>query len=115
MKKKPRAERVKDIAKDWVGDLFVKKNRDYGNSYIVAGQTLQLWFPEGVVLDTQLKITFFQILVRMIDKILRTANLILKGVEPEVAEEKAYQTIADNGVYSFMMAEICLNGVEDDG
>jgi hypothetical protein len=109
-----RAERVKEIAGQWVGDTFVQKNRDYGNSYIVAGQTIQLWFPEGVILDSQLKITFFQILVRMLDKVLRTSNLILRSKDPEVDEEKAYQTIADNGVYSFMLAEICLNGVDGE-
>lgn len=106
-----RAQRVQDIAQQWVGTTFVEKNSDYGNSYIVAGETIKLWFPDGINLDTQLKMTFFQLLTRMLDKLMRVSNLILRGKENKVSDEKAYQTIADNGVYSFMAAEICLNGV----
>jgi hypothetical protein len=109
-----RAHRVKDIAGQWIGDTFVQKNADYGNSYIIAGKTIELWFPEGVSLDSPLKITFFQLLTRMLDKMIRTSNLILRSRTNEVEDEKAYQTIADNGVYSFMTAEICLNGVDAD-
>lgn len=111
---KPRAKRVQEIAQQWIGETFVQKNQDYGCSYIIAGQTIDLWFPEGIVLDSQLKITFFQLLTRMLDKLVRTSNLILRSKPNEVEDEKAYQTIADNGVYSFIAAEICLNGVEDD-
>lgn len=110
-----RAERVREIAGKWIGETFIQKNQDYSDSYIVAGKTIELWFPEGVILDSQLKITFFQLLTRMLDKMIRTSNLILRGKDPEVDDEKAYQTIADNGVYSFMTAEACLNGVEEDG
>lgn len=112
-KKISRAQRVKDIAGQWIGDTFVQKNNDYGNSYIIAAETIQLWFPEGVSLDSPLKITFFQLLTRMLDKMIRTSNLILRSKTNEVEDEKAYQTIADNGVYSFMTAEVCLHGVDE--
>lgn len=105
-KKKSRAERVKDIAGSWIGDTFVQKNTDYGSSYILAGETIELWFPEGVTLDSQLKVIFFQLLTRMLDKLIRTSNLVLRGKAELVEDEKAYQTIADNGVYSFMTAEL---------
>jgi len=111
---KPRATRVQEMAQQWIGETFIQKNLDYGNSYVVAGKTIELWFPEGVNLDSPLKITFFQLLTRMLDKILRVSNLILRGKDPGIDNEKAYQTIADNGVYSFMTAEICLNGVDDE-
>lgn len=107
-----RAERVRQIAEEWVGTTFVEKNQDYGNSYIVAAQTLELWFPEGVMLDTPLKTTYYQLLVRMLDKLLRTANLVLRQGEEKVKDEKAYVTIADNGVYSFMAAEVLKHGLD---
>jgi len=111
---KPRAKRVQEIAQRWVGETFVQKNLDYSDSYIVAARTINLWFPEGLSLDSPLKIAFFQLLTRMLDKMLRTSNLVLRGRNPEVDSEKAYQTIADNGVYSFMTAEACLSGVEEE-
>lgn len=108
-----RAERVAKIAAEWMGQTFVDKNKDYGNSYIVAAQTLELWFPEGVYLDTPLKTAFYQLLTRMLDKLLRTANLVLRAEKEQVADEKAYQTLADNGVYSFMAAEILQSGMDE--
>lgn len=111
-KDQQRVNKVYTLAQDWVGTTFVQKNQDYGDSYIVAGQTIKLWFPEGVSLDSPLKITFFQLLTRMLDKLIRTSNLVLRGKPNQVKDEKAYQTIADNGVYSFMAAEALLNGVE---
>jgi hypothetical protein len=107
-----RAERVHAIAQEWVGTTFVDKNTDYGNSYIVAAETLRLWFPDGVVLDTLLKTTYYQLLVRMLDKLIRTTNLVLRQGTECVQDEKAYVTIADNGVYSFMAAEVLKHGVE---
>lgn len=107
-----RAEAVHDIARQWVGTTFVEKNADYGNSYILAAETLQLWFPGGVLLDSGIKTTFYQLLVRMLDKLIRTSNLVLRQGTEMVKDEKAYVTIADNGVYSFMAAEVLKNGVE---
>ncbi len=109
-----RVERVAAISQKWMGETFIQKNQDYGCSYIVAARTIEMWFPEGLNLDSSLKITFFQLLTRMLDKMIRTANLVLRGKDPEVDDEKAYQTMADNGVYSFMTAEICLNGADED-
>ena len=106
---KTRAERVRQIAEEWIGDTFVKKNNDYGNSYILAGNTIKMWFPDGLVLDSHIKVTYFQLLTRMLDKLIRTSNLVLRSKTEQVADEKAYQTIADNGVYSFMTAELLLH------
>jgi hypothetical protein len=97
-----------------MGETFVAKNEDYGNSHILSGKTIDLWFPEGIVLDTPLKKVFMGLLTRMLDKLIRTSNLVLRGTEEQVKDEKAYQTIGDNGVYSFMAAEAILNGVDDE-
>lgn len=110
-----RTERVRQLVDEWVGQTFVKKNQDYGNSYIVAARTLELWFPEGVLLNTPLKTAFYQILTRMLDKLLRTSNLVLRQEEEKVTDEKAYATLADNGVYSFMAAEILKCGMGTEG
>jgi hypothetical protein len=109
---KTRGHRVHDIAQEWVGTTFVEKNADYGNSYIIAAETLRLWFPAGVMLDTQLKTTFYQLLVRMLDKLIRTSNLVLRQGTEMCKDEKAYVTIADNGVYSFMAAEVLKHGLD---
>jgi hypothetical protein len=109
---KPRVERVIKLSQEWLGQTFVAKNEDYGDSYILTGKTVDLWFPDGVVLDTPLKKTYFGLLTRMLDKLIRTSNIVLRGTVEKVQDERAYQTIADNGVYSFMAAEILLNGVD---
>lgn len=105
-----RPERVKAIAEQWIGETFVQKNTDYGSSYTLAGDTIRLWFPEGISLDSTLKVTYFQLLTRMLDKLIRASNLVLRALPATVKDEKAYQTIADNGVYSFMAAELLCNG-----
>lgn len=110
---KPRVERVIKLSQEWLGQTFVAKNQDYGDSYVLTGKTVDLWFPEGVMLNTPLRKTYFGLLIRMLDKLIRTSNLVLRGNEEQVKDEKAYQTIADNGVYSFMTAEVLLNGVEE--
>ena len=84
---------------------FKAKNSDYGSSYILAAQTVQLWFPEGVTLNSEIKQVYFGLLVRMLDKLLRASNLILRDSQAQVKDEKAYQTLGDLGAYGFMAAE----------
>jgi len=107
-----RSSEVQAICREWI-DTMAVKNADYGDSHILSGQTLNLWFPDGVPLDTPLKHAFYGLLTRMLDKLIRTANLVLRERTEQVQDEKAYQTIGDNGLYSFMAAELLLHGVDD--
>ena len=109
-----RTDRVQELATQWMSKVFVNKNTDYGNSYILCVRTLRLWFPEGVALDTELKTAYYQLLVRMLDKLIRASNLVLCNLRNRVKDEKAYETMADNAVYSFMTAEVLKYGLGDD-
>jgi len=99
------SQRVLEIAKEWMR-IFVGKNTDYGASYLLTGATLNLWFPQGFVIRNTLQQTYFGLLTRMLDKIIRTSHLVFMNRGPLVIEEKAYQTIADLGVYAFMTADL---------
>jgi hypothetical protein len=105
-------QRVLDIAKMWLNDTFVAKNSDYGASYILTGKTIQLWFPDGFSLNSPVKHAYLGLLTRMLDKLIRTSNLILRGREGLVEDEKAYVTMGDLGVYGFMTAELLKNGID---
>jgi hypothetical protein len=107
-----RSEAVREISKEWLNDTFVAKNVDYGSSYMLSGETLRLWFPDGILIDSPLKCVFMGLLTRMLDKLIRTSNLILRAKAEQVADEKAYVTMGDLGVYGFMTAEVLKNGIK---
>lgn len=104
-----RNEAVVEIVKEWL-DTFVEKNTDYGSSYLLTGRTIALWFPDGVVLDSPFKMIYYGMLTRMLDKMMRASNLVLRGVSEKVKDEKAYVTMGDLGNYAFMTAELLKNG-----
>jgi hypothetical protein len=109
-----RAAKVLEISKVWLNDTFVAKNLDYGSSYVLTGTTINLWFPEGIVLDSPVKHVFMGLLTRMLDKLIRTSNLVLRAKKEQVADEKAYVTMGDLGVYGFMTAELLKNGLDEN-
>ena len=91
---------VPDIMEAWT-NTFRNKNSNYGNSWLLTGQTISLWFPQGVKLDTVRKQVVHGLLTRMLDKIIRFAHLELLGEDDKVGEKSA-ETVGDLGVYGFM-------------
>ena len=100
-----RTERVVEISKEWMDKIFRAKNDDYGESYVLTGQTIHLWLPEGFTIDSEAKAVFIGLLTRMLDKLIRTTHLVFRGSVEKVADEKIYQTMGDLGVYGFMTSE----------
>jgi hypothetical protein len=84
---------------------FQHKNENYGDSWQIAGETLNLWFPDGFTLDTLRKQQMHGLIVRMLDKLLRGANLELTGELDKVGEASA-DTFCDLGIYAFMAGSI---------
>jgi len=72
-----------------------------------------LWFPQGVALNTTRKFIMFGLIVRMLDKLIRTAHLELTVEEDKVGEASS-ETFGDLGVYSFMAAAVTLDGESVD-
>jgi len=105
-----RIESVIALSQEWLNDVFVAKNKDYGASYLLTGKTIALWFPQGIVLDSSFKMIYLGMLTRMLDKLIRVSNLVLRSVPEQVKDEKAYVTMGDLGNYAFMTAELLKNG-----
>jgi len=106
-----RVNRVVDLINTWA-DVFRNKNSDCGSSYILTGKTISLWFPDGIVINTTLKSVFYGLLTRMLDKLIRSSNLILRDSAPNVTAETIFDTLGDLGMYAFMTAEAMANGID---
>lgn len=106
-KNRRRALGVIKIMESWT-DTFRRKNSNYGNSWLLTGQTLALWFPNGIKIDSTRKFIMYGLIVRMLDKILRAANLELGG-EADRVGETSHETFGDLGVYGFMAASVSLS------
>lgn len=89
-------------------ETYRKKNSNYGNSWLLTGQTLALWYPKGLMIDTPRKFIALGLVVRMLDKILRYANLELT-VEKDKVGEKSSESAFDLGVYGFMAGTAALD------
>jgi hypothetical protein len=98
---------VVKIMEKWTG-TYKKKNSNYGNSWLLTGQTMALWFPEGLKIDTPRKFIMFGLTVRMLDKIIRAAHLELTAEQDKVGE-KSSESFGDLGVYGFMSAAAALD------
>ena len=97
---------VPELMREWA-DVFERKNSNYGNSWEISGETIYQWIFKSIpnMGWTPQKVIFLGLLVRMLDKLLRASNLIIKG-EPDKVGEAAYETLADLGVYAFMAASL---------
>jgi hypothetical protein len=105
------ADLVPDAIEAWAAK-FRDKNANYGNSWLLSGETLALWFPQGLHIKTVRQQIMHGLVVRMLDKLLRAANLELAGEQDKVGE-KASETFFDLGVYAFMAGTACfIGGVE---
>ena len=87
-------------------DVFMKKNQDYGCSYIKSGEIMN-YILDGKqpILKTAEDHMAYQLIIRKLDKLLRFCNLRFTEHKDQVGE-KIVDTISDDGVYSFMLAEI---------
>lgn len=103
---------VSDTMTKWT-DTYKSKNANYGQSWLLSGETLSLWFPDGIVLDTPRKLVIQGLITRMLDKIIRAAHLELTA-ETDKVGEAASETFRDLGVYGFMAAEAC-EGLKEEG
>ena len=92
--------------------LFVDKNTDYGCSYVKAGKIMELILDgEMPTICTPEDHMAYQLIIRKLDKMIRFCNLRFTFQEANV-DEKLYDTMSDDGVYSFMLAEIEKNTPE---
>ena len=82
-------------------ETFGKKNCNYGDSWLLTGQTIDLWFPDGLELNTVRRHIMYGLITRMLDKLIRLAHLELAGVPDEVGEASS-ETAGDLGVYGLM-------------
>ena len=102
---KQHVERVKKMF-DEKKDLFADKNSNYGCSYIKAGEILELLLGgRELKLKTHKDHIAYQIITRKLDKLVRYVNLRFGG-EVDKVGEKCAETMADDGVYSLMLAEM---------
>ena len=104
-------EKVLEAMDKW-RDTFGKKNRNYGDSWLLTGQTIALWFPDGIELKTVRQHIIYGLLTRMLDKLIRLAHLELAGVPDEVGEASS-ETAGDLGVYGLMVSGLLAQLCED--
>lgn len=93
---------VIDIMGTWL-ETYKSKNSNYGSSWLLTGQTMALWFPKGIKVDSARKFVMLGLTVRMLDKLIRAAHLELTSEEDKVGERSS-ETYGDLGVYGFMAA-----------
>jgi hypothetical protein len=83
--------------------LFIRKNENYGCSYIKTGEILaQIFQGSPITLQSPEDHAAYGIIVRKLDKIVRYCNLRFTGEKDKVKEDIS-ETIGDDGVYSFML------------
>jgi len=104
MNNKEISDRVPDVIQSWL-DTYKNKNSNYGAAWLLTGQTLALWFPQGINLNTTRRQIVHGLIVRMLDKIIRFAHLELLG-EPDKVGEQSSETSGDSGVYGFMASAV---------
>jgi len=87
--------------------VFINKNSDYGEAYIVSGKLFEKIFPKGITLKTWEEHCAYQLIIRKMDKIVRYCNLRFSGKEKtQKVNESISDTLGDDGVYSFMLEEL---------
>lgn len=103
---------VSSIMAQWT-DTYKKKNSNYGSSWLLTGETLSLWFPQGITLDTPRKFVMIGLVFRMLDKIIRASHLELTA-EKDKVDEQSSETFGDLGVYAFMAASAAVDEKDAD-
>ena len=101
-------ERRQNILKifDIRREVFIKKNKDYGSAYILAGKLFEMIFPNGIELKTWNDHCAYQVMTRKMDKIARFCNLRFTNKKKAEVAESIADTLGDDGIYSFMLEEL---------
>ena len=66
---------------DHLDDLFVEKNKAYGDAYIKFGELCSNLFPNGLELKTKEDFILFGLYIQVIEKTIRLGNLIFNKDE----------------------------------
>lgn len=96
---------VLEHLKAWT-QKYQDKNDNYGNSWLLTGETLSMWFPHGVHIKTTRQFVMMGLITRILDKIIRTAHLEL-GERADKVGEGASDTMFDLGIYGFLAGTAC--------
>lgn len=83
--------------------LFLDKNDNYGDAWKRTGVIISSMFPNGIELKSEDDFIFYGVMVRKLDKFVRAMNLRFGKTSDKVGE-KIQETLADDGVYSFMLS-----------
>lgn len=79
-------------------DIFKKKDKAYGQTYIRFGEVFKAIFPDGLQMKTTRQFILLGLYSAMIGKCLRIANLVFKNGDPNF--ESVEDTCDDLSIYS---------------
>lgn len=96
---------VLEHLKAWT-QKYQDKNDNYGNSWLLTGETLSMWFPHGLHIKTTRQFIIMGLLTRILDKVIRTAHLEL-GDRADKVGETSSDTMFDLGIYGFLAGTAC--------
>lgn len=114
MSKEPVSSQVLELFRE-CASTFVGKSLDYGSSYQLIGDTLDMWFPSGVWIDEPEEHAFHGIFVRMLEKMVRIKNLAYSK-DVAAINEGVDDSLKDLATYALMAAQIARTvGVPDSG
>lgn len=90
-----------------LGDLFEKRNAQYGSDYKSFGAVLLALFPNGLVLETDADFTRFGLYLYMLGKMTRYSKTFLGHPVPA-------DTLDDLSVYAQMLQDVDASLMERD-
>jgi len=90
---------------------FIGKNADYGNSWKRTGKVLNALLPRNFQFGASAtvrtsQLIYLGLLIRLLDKISRGANLIFSGQAGQVIDESIEDTFQDAAAYCAMTGEV---------
>ena len=87
--------------------LFHRKNRGYGNSYLLSERIMDVLVPDMSKVDTRYKRLIYNTLLMVVHKLIRASNLIINhDSQTKVKDESVRDTFRDMVVYAAMLADI---------
>jgi len=90
-------------------ELFIKKNENYSSSYLKYTEIIELILEnKELKLKTNNDHVSYQLITRIMDKLIRFCNLRFTDQEDKVGE-KLQDTISDLAVYSLILSELQIN------
>ena len=97
---------VIELMEKWQA-VYQQKEADYGQSWQKTGVILNTLFSDKEIkLKDPVDFNVLAIFVRVLDKISRASNLYFVADETQVKTETLTETLADAGVYMFMLAQL---------